>query len=321
MKKEKFSITTLGATFPLGDTGGADRVAVIVEEQKNGWTDAVIELEWSIDGTVWQSLTTAVTFSASSRSVMAANVAGAAKLRLKVTTAQTGGTEVLATVTHRFFTGRPIKVAGAGDVVGPASATDNAVARFDTTTGKLIQNSGVTVDDSGNIATSGTVDGRDVSVDGTKLDTLIARSMFHAYDAGGGTTVTSTTWVDLPWDTAPLKGSDYGHSTSFNSQNITINTAGEYLVVADVSLELQTASAFTPCAVRIVLNGSPVGGSTRHEFSRDEPNDRDRASMSTRGYINASASDVVKIQIRNPVDTETWATFADSTAVTIDRIT
>ncbi len=45
---------------------------------------------------------------------------------------------------------------GLGDVVGPASATDNAVARYDTTTGKLIQNSAVTVDDSGNISTAGT---------------------------------------------------------------------------------------------------------------------------------------------------------------------
>lgn len=37
-------------------------------------------------------------------------------------------------------------------VSGPASATDNAVARFDTTTGKLIQNSVVTIDDTGNEA-------------------------------------------------------------------------------------------------------------------------------------------------------------------------
>ena len=35
-----------------------------------------------------------------------------------------------------------------GDVDGPASATDNAVARFDGTTGKLIQNSTVTIADS-----------------------------------------------------------------------------------------------------------------------------------------------------------------------------
>lgn len=38
---------------------------------------------------------------------------------------------------------------GGGDVVGPASATDNAIARFDTTTGKLLQNSVVTIGDTG----------------------------------------------------------------------------------------------------------------------------------------------------------------------------
>jgi hypothetical protein len=39
-----------------------------------------------------------------------------------------------------------------GDIFGPSSATDNAIARFDTTTGKLIQNSIITIDDSGNEA-------------------------------------------------------------------------------------------------------------------------------------------------------------------------
>lgn len=38
-----------------------------------------------------------------------------------------------------------------GDVVGPAGATDNAFARFDTATGKLLQNSLVICDDLGNI--------------------------------------------------------------------------------------------------------------------------------------------------------------------------
>jgi len=44
-------------------------------------------------------------------------------------------------------------VSGLGDVVGPASSTDNAVARFDSTTGKLLQNSVVTIGDTG--ATTG----------------------------------------------------------------------------------------------------------------------------------------------------------------------
>jgi hypothetical protein len=47
--------------------------------------------------------------------------------------------------------GVPIWTTNAGgDVTGPASSTDNAVARFDGTTGKLIQNSVTTIDDTGN---------------------------------------------------------------------------------------------------------------------------------------------------------------------------
>jgi len=38
-----------------------------------------------------------------------------------------------------------------GNVVGPASSTDNALVRFDTTTGKLVQNSVGILDDSGNL--------------------------------------------------------------------------------------------------------------------------------------------------------------------------
>jgi hypothetical protein len=39
-----------------------------------------------------------------------------------------------------------------GDVVGPSSATDNAIARYDSTTGKLLQNSVVTVGDTGAVS-------------------------------------------------------------------------------------------------------------------------------------------------------------------------
>jgi len=48
---------------------------------------------------------------------------------------------------------------GAGDVVGPGSSTDNALVRFDGATGKLLQNSGVIVDDSDNLTLPGTLNG------------------------------------------------------------------------------------------------------------------------------------------------------------------
>lgn len=42
--------------------------------------------------------------------------------------------------------------AGTGDVTGPGSATDNALVRFDSTTGKIIQNSVVIVGDTGAVS-------------------------------------------------------------------------------------------------------------------------------------------------------------------------
>jgi hypothetical protein len=57
---------------------------------------------------------------------------------------------------------------GSGDVTGPASATDNAIVRFDGTTGKLIQNSTVTIaDTTGDITTNG-----DIAVNGGDITTL-----------------------------------------------------------------------------------------------------------------------------------------------------
>lgn len=55
-----------------------------------------------------------------------------------------------------------------GDVTGPASSTDNAVARFDSTTGKIIQNSAVTIDDNGStVITTNQANGLVVGPNGT----------------------------------------------------------------------------------------------------------------------------------------------------------
>lgn len=53
-----------------------------------------------------------------------------------------------------FWTGsiwKMLKPQEIGDVQGPSSSTDNAIARFDGTTGNIIQNSSVILDDAGNI--------------------------------------------------------------------------------------------------------------------------------------------------------------------------
>jgi hypothetical protein len=81
-----------------------------------------------------------------------------------------GTTTVSGTYPNFTITSADSKV---GDVVGPASATDNAIARFDTTTGKLIQNSVVTVSDTGAIAGATTI----TDIDYIDFDTTYATTL------------------------------------------------------------------------------------------------------------------------------------------------
>lgn len=82
---------------------------------------------------------------------------------------------------------------GGGDVVGPGSATDNAVVRFDSTTGKLVQDSVITIaDTTGNMAGVGTLNGHTIPV-GTDTFVLLTANQtlttktLTAPDINGGT--------------------------------------------------------------------------------------------------------------------------------------
>jgi len=71
---------------------------------------------------------------------------------------------------------------GSGDVNGPGSATDNALVRFDGTGGKTVQNSGITVDDSGNITSDVTVSKAAASIN---MDAAAGSATNFRWRAGG----------------------------------------------------------------------------------------------------------------------------------------
>jgi hypothetical protein len=66
-----------------------------------------------------------------------------------------------------------------GDVTGPASTSDNRIARFDGTTGKLIQSSPVTLGDGGNMSNIGTIGA-------TGLATLSGGAVIEGLTVGKG---------------------------------------------------------------------------------------------------------------------------------------
>jgi hypothetical protein len=88
-----------------------------------------------------------VTFSAGQKTIWCDYPAGAAVY------ASNNGSQTSGQVLKSNGVGTPPtwQTTTNGDVVGPASATDNAVARFDQTTGKLLQNSLVIIGDTGSV--------------------------------------------------------------------------------------------------------------------------------------------------------------------------
>ena len=108
---------------------------------------------------------------------------------------------------------------GTGDVTGPSSATDDAVARFDETSGKLIQNSAVTIDDSGNVDIGGTLD----VTGATTLDSTLAVT--------GAVTFDSTLDVDgaTTLDQVTIDTTD-GDFTVTGTNNIDLNPAGNVAI-------------------------------------------------------------------------------------------
>lgn len=77
-----------------------------------------------------------------------------------------------------------IAATSTADVVGPASATDNAVVRFDGTTGKLVQNSSATITDGGKLTANGGIATRATSTaSASSLTPDVSTTDLYAYTA------------------------------------------------------------------------------------------------------------------------------------------
>lgn len=121
---------------------------------------------------------------------------------------------------------------GSGDVVGPGSATDNAIVRFDNTTGKLIQNSAVTIAD-----TTGLIAGARFANTGLKLEDTNAS---HLLTIAPGTNLTADR-------TFTLTTGDADRSLSVTADSTIAGTAyvagGTDVAVADGGTNISSYTA------------------------------------------------------------------------------
>lgn len=148
---------------------------------------------------------------------------------------------------------------GPGDTTGAASSTDNALVRFDSTTGKVIQNSTVTLDDtgamtfpemaapstpaSGKVAVYAKADGKLYIKDDAGAETDLAQA-----GGGGGTfsgclayhnaqqTIPNGAWTDVAFNSEAYDTDAY-HDNATNNERVTAPADGYYEIVGQISFE------------------------------------------------------------------------------------
>ena len=142
-------------------------------------------------------------------------------------------------------------VTGLGDVAGPASSTDNAVARYDSTTGKIIQNSVVIVGDTGIVT----------GVTELTASTKVASPYFDATSSAGGALRNASGTAQVQWGAGGGNNVAIDVSTNLNGTNaqIDISPTGTGHVhikpTGSGSLEIAPTSAGT-------MNNVVIGGTT-----------------------------------------------------------
>jgi hypothetical protein len=151
------------------------------------------------------------------------------------------GTGISTSGTYPNFTITNTSPSLGGDVVGPASSTDNAIARFDTTTGKLLQNSVVTVGDTGVVT----------GVTELTASTKVVSPHFDAQNSAGGQLRNASGTAQLQW------GGGGGNNVSVDVA-INLNPANSQVDLSPTgtgTVRINPATAGT-------MNNMVIGGTT-----------------------------------------------------------
>lgn len=149
-----------------------------------------------------------------------------------------------------------LTITGGGDVIGPSSSVDNALARFDLATGKLIQSSVGVLNDVGDLSGLGTVTATSFSGGGASLTSLNASNLVSGIvpdarfpttlPAASGVNLTSLNASNLGSGTVPTArlGSGTANATTFLRGDQTWATVSASPGGVDTQVQFNDAGAF-----------------------------------------------------------------------------
>jgi hypothetical protein len=166
-----------------------------------------------------------ITAPASNRSYRIINADSTYNLTIKAS-GQTGITFLPGQTGVVAFTGTDYEVVG---VVNAASSTDNAVPKFDGTTGQIIQNTGVTIDDSNNVSGVAQLNATTADLTNIEVTNIKAKDGTSAgsiADSTGVVTLASSVLTTTDINGGTIDGAVIGGSSAAAGSFTTLNTSG-----------------------------------------------------------------------------------------------
>lgn len=156
---------------------------------------------------------------------------------------------------------------------------------------------------------------------GTEAATVVQPQVCYIRDNAGGISCTSTTWVEMTWDTqGRVDTGYYTHSTSTNPADITIEVTGDYKVTLEIGLELTSVSSFSGCECRMLVDGVEIDGTRSQAIARDSASDRDRVNLNTTIVHSFTGKEILTVEFRNNSESEDWDTIPDASRLLIEYI-
>ncbi|HRF70690.1 MAG TPA: hypothetical protein PKV66_04600 [Candidatus Pelethenecus sp.] len=158
------------------------------------------------------------------------------------------------------------------NVVGASSSTDNNIVRFDGTTGKIIQNSGITISDTNNVTGMGTLNGITIPGGGSGTFALTSDITGAAILSIGKSTFSNgfgfTSYCDISTSAASSTETDVGNIIT-RSGTISKLYIGIFSnsVNGNSIFTLYKNGSSTSVTVTISSTSTTTTGDTTHSFS------------------------------------------------------
>jgi hypothetical protein len=218
-----------------------------------------------------------------------------------------------------------ISGSGLGDVVGPASSTDNAIARFDGITGKLIQNSLVIISDLGsitgvqNLTVNGTTDTNALNINS---ESISGQRIFSGYDSIGLTTISSS-YQTLVINTNTVIDTGYINTLG----QITIASVGTYDVFYHVQFQTLNNSAGQFASITAILEldtgggFNPIAGSGSSCFIIEQNGNLINPGTGKEVIVNITVpNSIIRVRFARTVGTTTGRTKPGESSLIIKRL-